>query len=142
MSIIESLRTYLAAYTGLEDGAPLWVDHLGSRPTEYAIVPIAGGKILERYLSGSSLREYHFAFRSMESTADDLERMENSGFYEGLADWLEAQTEAGNLPDLGSGKTAQTVEATGWAYLYEQGKSDTGIYQIQCRLEYVQGASS
>lgn len=138
MSIIESLRTYLAAYAGLESGAPLWVDHLGSRPTEYAIVPIAGGKILERYLDGGSVREYHFAFRSTESTADDLERMENSGFYESLADWLEEQTEAGDLPDLGDGKTAKVIEATGWAYIYEQGQSDTGIYQIQCRLEYEQ----
>lgn len=138
MSIIQALRAYLAAYAGLESGAPLWVDHLGSRPTEYAIVPIAGGKILERYLDGGSVREYHFAFRSMESTADDLERMENSGFYESLADWLEEQTEAGDLPDLGDGKTAKVIEAVGWAYIYEQGQSDTGIYQIQCRLEYEQ----
>lgn len=138
MSIIQALRAYLAAYAGLESGAPLWVDHLGSRPTEYAIVPIAGGKILERYLDGGSVREYHFAFRSTESTADDLERMENSGFYESLADWLEEQTEAGDLPDLGDGKTAKVIEAVGWAYIYEQGQSDTGIYQIQCRLEYEQ----
>ena len=140
MSIISALRTYLLTYSGLETGAPLFVDHLGPGPTEYAIIPIAGGKILERYLNGGSEREYHFAFRSMESTADDLERLENSGFYEAFADWLEDQTEAGTFPTLGTGQTPTLIEAVGWAYLYEQGQSSTGIYQILCRLVYHQAA--
>jgi hypothetical protein len=48
MSIISSVKTYLATYTGLATGAPLWVDHLGSTPTEYAVVPLAGSRIAER----------------------------------------------------------------------------------------------
>jgi hypothetical protein len=39
---------------------------------------------------------------------------------------------------MDEGKTATAIEATGWAYLYEQGQSDTGVYQIQCRLTYEQ----
>ena len=138
MSIISSVRTYLATYTGLKTGAPLWVDYLGNNPSEYAVIPLAGGKVIETYLSGKSLREYPFAFQSMESTADDLERLENSGFFETFADWLETQTEAGTLPTLGTGQTAELIEAIGWGYLYEQGNSDTGVYQIQCRLVYQQ----
>jgi hypothetical protein len=138
MSIISSVRTYLATYTGLKTGAPLWVDCLGNNPSEYAVIPLAGGKVIETYLSGKSLREYPFAFQSMESTADDLERLENSGFFETFADWLETQTEAGTLPTLGTGQTAELIEAIGWGYLYEQGNSDTGVYQIQCRIVYGQ----
>lgn len=140
MSIINALRVYLVDYGGLVGGAPLWVDYLGPEPPGYAIIPIAGGKIIERYLSGRSLREFHFAFRSAVSTADDLERIENSGFFEALGDWMESQSEAGDLPDLGAGKTPELIEAVGWGYLYEQGQSDTGIYQILCRLTYVQDA--
>lgn len=138
MSLISALRTYLAAYSGLKSGAPLWVDYLGSDPTQYALAPLAGGKIVESYIDGSSLREFPFAFQSMESTADDLERLENNGFFETFADWLESQTDAGLFPSLGAGKTPELIEATGWGYLFEQGESETGIYQVNCRLVYKQ----
>ncbi|MEN6300822.1 MAG: chloramphenicol resistance protein, partial [Anaerolineaceae bacterium] len=57
---------------------------------------------------------------------------------EEFADWLESQTAAGVLPTPGTKKTAESIEATGWGYLFEQGDSDTGIYQIQCKLVYRQ----
>lgn len=138
MSIIQSLRDYLKAYSELEADAPVWVDHLGSDPTQYAVIPLAGGKVVATYLNGNRQCEYPFAFRSMESTADDLERLENAGFYEAFAEWLDAQTEVGNLPDMGEKKTAETIEAVTWGYLYEQGQSDTGVYQINCKLTYEQ----
>ncbi len=138
MSFIESLRTYLTGYTGLKSGAPLWVDFLGPAPTQYAVVPMAGEKLIERYLNGNSLREYPFIFQSMESTADDLERLETLGFYEAFADWLESQTNLNVLQTLETKKTALSIEASGWAYLYEQGQSSTGIYQVQCKLVYEQ----
>ena len=138
MSIISALATYLKTYSGLQSGVPLWVDYLGGVNTQYAIVPLAGDKVIERYINGGSLREFPFAFRSMESTADDLERLETLGFYEAFADWLESQTEAGALPTLGTKKAAVSIEAQGWAYIYEQGQSDTGVYQINCKLTYEQ----
>lgn len=137
-SIASAVKTYLAGYSGLVAGAPLWVDALGPGVCEYAIVPLPGAKIIERYINGASLREFPFAFQSMESTADDLARLEAIGFHEAFADWLESQTVAGLLPSLGSGKTAVSIEAVGWGYLFEQGQSDTGIYQITCRLVYEQ----
>lgn len=138
MSIISALKTYISTYTGLETGAPVWVDYIGPSPTEYAIIPLAGSKIIEQYINGGSMREYPFAFQSAEYTADDLERLETSGFFESFADWLESQTNAGVLPTLGAKQTAWVIEATSWAYLYEQGNSKTGIYQVQCRLIYEQ----
>ncbi len=140
MAVIDAVRTYLATYSGLEAGAPLWVGFLGPEATEYAIVPLAGAKVIESYVNGASLREFPFAFQSMESTADNLARLEAIGFFEAFADWLESQSAAGTLPILASGKTAEQIEATGWGYLFEQGVSDTGIYQIQCRLIYRQNA--
>lgn len=138
MSAIEAVKAYLKTYTGLKAGAPLWVDYLGPAPTGYAIIPISGAKTVAVDILGNKTREFPFAFQSMESTADELERLENSGFYEAFADWLEAQTEAGILPDLGAKKTAESIEALGWAYLYQQGESATGVYQINCKLTYHQ----
>lgn len=138
MSLIASVRTYITTYSGLATGAPVLVDFLGATPTQYSIVPLTGARVVERYINGGSLREFPFAIQSTESTTDDLERIENSGFYEALADWFEAQTEAGILPILDVGKKSESIEALGWGFLFDQGESGTGIYQIQCRLTYEQ----
>lgn len=139
-SVISAVQTYLKTCTELKSGAPVWVNHLNATPTEYAIVPLPGAKKVEEYLDGSSLREFPFAFQIVESTADDAARLDNVAFAETFADWLEEQTEAGNLPTLDSGKTAMSIEATIWGHLYEQGTSETGIYQISCKLTYEQAA--
>ena len=140
MSVIDDLRTYLANCPSLETGALLLVEQLGALPVQYAIVPMPGARIVETYLDGSTLREFPFAFQTAQSTADDLERIENIAFFEIFADWLETQTAAGTLPTLDTGKTATAIEALNWGYLYEQGQSETGIYQITCKLTYEQGA--
>jgi hypothetical protein len=139
-SIIEGVRAFIRTYTELSDDAPVWVEYLGPDPTEYAILPLAGGRVIETYITGKRFMEYPFALRSMESTADDSARLENNGFYEAFAEWLDDQTDAGTLPELPSGKTADEIEALGWGYLYEQGESETGIYQVQCRLVYEEEA--
>lgn len=140
MSLLSSIKTYIAGYSQLATGAPLWVDYLGGEPTGYAIIPLPGTKVVETYLDGSSLREYPFAFQSMELTADEAERLDNNGFFEAFADWLETQSNAGTLPTLASGKTAVSIEALGWAFIYESGESQTAIYSIQCKLTYEQRA--
>jgi hypothetical protein len=138
MSLIQSIKDYMATYEGLKDDAPLWVNYLGTEATQYGIIPLPGPQVLEEYLNGSSLRAYPFAFQSMERTADELERIEDHEFFEALAAWFESQTRAGILPTLDSGKTAEAIEATGGGYLFEQGQSQTGVFQIQCRLVYEQ----
>lgn len=140
MSILSAIRTYMATYTSLVSGAPLWVNFLGTEPTQYCVQPLAGEIVLEEYINGSSLRAYPFAFQSVESTADDLERMANAGFYEELAAWFESKTKSGSLPTLASGKTSEEIFATGWGFLFQQSQSETGIYQIQCRLVFKQDA--
>jgi len=135
-SIIAGLQAYLKTYTGLKEGAPLWVSYLGNSAVQYDILPLPGNKTIETYINDKELKEFPFAFRSMESTADELARLEAIGFYESFSDWLDSQTDAGNLPTLPEGKTAEAIESLGWGYLYQEGVSATGIYQVQCRLVY------
>lgn len=137
-SIIEGVRAYLRNYSELSTDAPVWVQYLGNDPIEYAILPLTGSRVVEEYINGTRIMSYPFAFQSMESTADDLARLESAGFYEAFADWLDSQTDAGSLPELPTGKTAEEILALGWGYLYEEGDSQTGIYQIQCELLYKQ----
>lgn len=138
MSIIQAVMDYIATYPGLEENAGLFVETLGSVPTEYALVPLPGPRIVETYLDDSSLRQYQFALQSTESTADDPARIANNEFYEAFAEWLESQSKAGVLPSLDSGKTAESIEPLGQPILFLTSESGTGIYQIQCRLTYQQ----
>lgn len=140
MSIISALKTYIASYSGLESGKPVWVNYLDAVPISYAIIPLAGTVIVSEDLAGNSERKYSFAFQSAMSTADELERLESLGFYEAFADWLEEKTLAEEFPTLASGQTPTKIEALGQGYLFEQGESGTGIYQIQCALYYDQEA--
>lgn len=138
MSIISALLDYLKEYSGLETNAPVWVGYLGSRPTEYSVVALAGNKVVERYVNGGSMREFPFAFQASRSTADDAERLETDEFFEAFSDWLDAQTLAGSFPGLDAKKDVIRIEAVGWAYLMEQGNSETGIYSVICKISYIQ----
>jgi hypothetical protein len=138
MSIISALREYLAEYESLKTGSPVLINYLDTMPTGYTIIPLSGERIIETYLDDSTLREFPFAFQSMESTSADLERLENIGFFEAFSDWLEQQTLAEDFPDLDDDKAPIEIAALGWGYLYQQGESQTGIYQIQCKLTYQQ----
>ena len=140
MSLISALRTYLLTYSGLADNAPLLIDSLGNTHTQYGLFPLPAAQIIENYIDGSSLRQFAFAIQSIESIADDAARQEANEFYEALAAWFESQTEAGVLPTLATGKTAQSIEALQSGFLFEFGESGTGVYQIQCRLTYQQDA--
>jgi hypothetical protein len=139
MSIVESLKTYLSGFPGLAELAPVHVDGIEPEAVNYSIDAMPGARVLETDILGNRTREYPFAFSSREITVDDLARISNNGFFEALADWLDEQTDAGNLPDLGARKASEKIEATSWGYLYQRDQNDqTGIYQIICKLTYTE----
>lgn len=139
MSIIESLKTFIATCPHLNALADLSVDSLGTNVVNYSIDPLPGARVVETDILGNKTREYPFAFTSREITVDDLARINNNGFFEIFAEWLEDQTDNNNLPDLGTKKEAESIEATSWGYLYQRDENDqTGIYQIICKLTYTE----
>jgi hypothetical protein len=140
MTVISAIQDYIKGYTELDKDAPVWVNYLSDSPVEYSIVPIPGEQIIAEYVTGKTSREFPFALQSMESTADEVARLESLGFYEEFAEWLRSQSEAGYFPEMDEGQSPFKIYATGWGMLFEQGQSQTGIYQIQCKLEYEQNS--
>lgn len=137
MNIAESVRTYLSGCPLLKDGK-LNVDFLGDKAGEYTIEPMPVRQIVKRYTDGASVRQYLFIFGSREYWGDDTrQNMANSGFYEDFSSWLEQQSDAGNLPNMGAGKEARRIEALSTGYLFDE-TANTARYQIQCRLTYYQ----
>ena len=138
-SIIDALEKYFIGCELLKDGA-LRVDYLGEKPVEYTIEVLPCDPVVKRYLGGSTVRQYLFAFGSREFYSQErLQNIQNSTFYERLADWVETKSMSGVLPELPDGMEAQQLEVVSSGYLFD-GSMTNARYQIQLRLLYFKEA--
>lgn len=138
-SIIQGITEYFLDCPLLRDGV-LRVDALGDDAGEYVIETGIFDPILRTYVDGSSSRQYQFNLGSREFySMDRLQNIQNSAFYEDLADWVEKQSLEGNLPELPAGMEAEALEILSPGYLYD-GAMKNARYQIQMRLLYKKGA--
>lgn len=138
-SIIDALEKYFVGCELLKDGA-LRVDYLGEKPVEYTIEVLPCDPVVKRYLGGSTVRQYLFAFGSREFYSQErLQNIQNSAFYELLADWVETRSMSGILPELPDGMEAQQLEVVSSGYLFD-GSMTNARYQIQLRLLYFKEA--
>lgn len=138
-SIIDALEKYFIGCEFLKDGA-LRVDYLGEKPVEYTIEVLPCDPVVKRYLGGSTVRQYLFAFGSREFYSQErLQNIQNSAFYERLADWVETKSMSGVLPELPDGMEAQQLEVVSSGYLFD-GSMTNARYQIQLRLLYFKEA--
>ena len=135
MRIIESIRNYLLTCPLLNDSR-VNIDWLGAETAEYSIDGSPVNPIVKRYADGGTVRQFNFVFSSVEAYGQDvLNNIENSGFYEDFAEWLEKQNKAQSLPKMDNGRKAISIEALNTGYLFEN-TADRARYQIQCRLLY------
>lgn len=137
--IIESLREYISSCPYLyEFNKGINIDYLDNDTTTYSIEEVPVTPVIKRYIDGSTERQYDFIFASRESYGDDVfQNIENSGFYEKFANWIEKQNYNGVLPILDEGKDARKimVSTTGYAF---QTDINSARYQIQMKLIYFQ----
>lgn len=142
-SIMGAVRDFLGGCP-LFDGNTLRVNFLGEEPQEYTLEDVPATPILKKYQDGSSVRQALFILASRELySRDAVENLKASGFYEQLADWLDAQNFQGNLPKLPEGMAARKIEATTSGYCIAADiQQSAQRYQIQLRLVYEKGAES
>ena len=110
---------------------------LVDRSKTYSIEEVPSDVVIQKYVDGSSKRQYVFVFASRESYSEDvIDNINNSGFYEDFAEWLEEQTNNDNLPFIGDDKEVLKIEAMTNGYAFKT-DVDTARYQIQCRMIYM-----
>lgn len=133
--IIEAVRDYILTYPDLPEGQVL-VDYLGGEAGQFTIEPMPCDPIFKRYTDGGCQKQYLFLLASRQEYGADLEPcVENEFFYEKFARWLEKNSRAGILPDMGTDRIPISMEAlTGGYALIED--TNTARYQIQLRLIY------
>ena len=136
-SIIQGITDYFMACPLLEDGV-FRVDALSGNEIEYAIETGVFNPVIQRYVDGSSMRQYQFNFVSRNYySMDRVQNIKNSGFYEELAAWVEARDMAGEYPSLPDGCEAESIEVMSSGYIMDASMRNAK-YQIQLRITYVQ----
>ena len=138
MTIIESVKNFILKCPYLDELARVNVDFLPEKPETYSIEEEPAQTVVKRYLDGSSQRQFLFVFAARLNYSDEVRNnIENSGFFEDFADWLEECTENDNLPLMADSLTAEKIEAISSGYFFDiSGDLSNSRYQIQCRLIY------
>lgn len=137
MTIIESVRTFLNT-CGLFDGEKLNIDFLPEDAATFSVDVVPVQPIVKRYLDGSSQRQFLFVVATRAYYGTMIrQQIDNLGFFEDFAAWIEAQNRAKNFPDLGDDRKATKLEVTTSGYVFTP-DLETARYQIQCRLSYTQ----
>ncbi len=138
-TILDALHTWLETCPAF-DGEGLYVDFMPDTGVHFALDSAPTQPVVKRYTDGSSVRQFRFDLRLQDAyDGEVLQAIANSGLFEQVADWMDAQTRARRLPALPAGKTAQSVTALTTGYLY-QPHENFGRWMIQCRMTYLQDA--
>lgn len=138
--IIDSLRDYMRNLKCLDtfnNAIKVNVNYLEGNPDTYSIEEVPINPIVRKYVNGDSIRQYAFIFTSREPYGIDvLQNIDNSGFYEKFADWIENNNDKGIFPLLDNGLEPLAIEVTSTGYAFAV-TEDTAQFQIQLRLKYL-----
>lgn len=130
---IEKIRQYLIDNRIIDDDCRINVDFLGEEPTEFAIIPIPINPILEKYVDGSSLRQYQFQLLSCNDYgADVMQNIANSSYFEHLYELIEENNDKRILPEI---EGIETIECLDNGAILDV-TTNAARYSIQMRITY------
>ena len=137
--IIESIRNYMRNLECLDtfnNAIRVNINYLEENTDTYSIEEVPVKPVVKKYINGDSIRQYAFIFTSREPYgADVLTNIDNSGFYEKLADEIENNNNNEIFPLLDDGLEPLKIEVTSTGYAFAV-TEDTAQYQINLRLKY------
>lgn len=137
--IIDSLRNYIRTCPHLDtfnNAIRVNVNYLEPYADTYSIEEVPIEPILKQYVNGDSIRQYAFIFTSRKPYGVDvLQNIDNSGFYEKLAEWIEKNNNNDIFPLLDNGLEPLEIKVTSTGYAFAV-TEDTAQYQINLRLKY------
>lgn len=133
MRIIESIREYFKKCPLLDEEARISVDYIGVDAIEYAIYSEPIDPIYKKYVDGGSLKQFGFTFTTISFySAEIMQQLENSHFFEDFQKWIEENNKNYILPEI---EGAIRIDILSNGFLLDAG-SDKAKYQIQLKLIY------
>jgi hypothetical protein len=137
--IIKALKKHIEQCPYLDtfnDAIRVNVNYLEPSPDTYSIEEIPIEPILKRYINGDSIRQYAFIFTSREPYGVNvLQNIDNSGFYEKFAEWIETNNDNEVFPTLDAGLEPLEIKVTSTGYAFGV-TENTAQFQIQLKLKY------
>ena len=131
--MIEKIRQYFIDNNIIDENSRINVDFLGKEPTEFALEPMPVNPILEKYVNGSSYRQFQFQLLSCNDYgADVIQNMSNSSYYENLYTLIEKYNAIKKLPDIDGIDSIECLNSGG---ILDAG-TNTARYSIQMRITY------
>ena len=136
-TIIESIRDFIKTCPYLPDYYDsIGVDYINDNVGGYMILQVPGDPVVKKYVNGNAKKQCIFTFASTEPYgADTLQNLENLGFYEKFAEWIDECNVNDTLPELSENKESLELEVETPGYLFDA-KAEKAQYRIQCRLIY------
>ncbi|HAL63863.1 MAG TPA: hypothetical protein DCO93_05405 [Clostridiales bacterium] len=136
MSIIESLKNYLATCPELSD-KEININYLSQKPDSFTISNVAKDPIVKRYVSGETIRQYCFLLVGRIAYDGDLEsNLAISDFFEIFENWIFAQNEAKVFPDFKDMELVPiAIEVTKGGEVLDTARTSARI-QFELRLLY------
>lgn len=131
--MIEKIRKYFIENNIIDENSRINVDFLGEEPTEFALIPIIVKPILEKYIDGSSLKQFQFQLLSCNNYgADVMQNIANSTFYEDLYKLIEKYNRLKKLPDIDGIESIECLNSGGIV----NAQTNTARYSIQMKITY------
>lgn len=135
MTKIEAIRSYFDVCPLLDTNARINIDYIGTEAIEYAIYSDPIDPVYKKYVDGGVIKQFGFTFTTLAYySAELIQQLENSGFYEEFQKWIESNNEKGVLPDV---EGALRIEILTNGYLIDA-EADMARYQIQLKLIYME----
>lgn len=143
--LMEGIREFISTCPCLETyldtlRAQVGVEYLEESAKNYSIESVPVDPIVKRYMDGTSVRRFSFAFASREAYGRDVvENLANCGFYEEFSDWIYQCSLGRGFPDIGEKKEVTKMECSSTPYVFNTDEM-TAKYQVEVMLEYYQRA--
>lgn len=137
MKIIEAIRKYISGLNCMATfDSAVNVNYLAGEVDSFSIEEVPTNPIVKKYIGGSSIRQFQFAFCSREPYGIEvLQNIENSTFYEDFANEIEEKNDKEILPILENGLEARSIEVISTGYTVDV-TEDTALYQINLNFKY------
>lgn len=113
------------------------IDYLGAEPCQFSLETTPTAPTLERFFHGSRRAKNYVLASRMTYSPSIAEQAANSGFWDAFAGWVEHQSKARKLPQLGPGRRAEKVVCLSPGYILSQ-DANTCRFQLQLQLQYYQ----
>ena len=137
MKIIESIRDYIGSlHCMATNNNAINANFLDGEVDSFSIEEVPAEPIVKKYIDGSSVRQFQFAFCSREPYgAEILQNIDNSSFYEDFSNEIEEKNNRNILPIGDSNIEPIELKVTSSAYLVST-EENTAMYQINLNFKY------